>query len=525
MTFEKINIRPWESNFELPEQFNMVNLLLERHLENGRGDKIAVYFGEEKITYHQLAVLTNKIGNGMTELGLKPQQRVILLLHDSPIFFATFLGVMKAGAVPVPINVMATSEDFAYFVNDSEAAFVVVEQELLNKLEPVIERCPALQKIVVKGSASNFTSVEDMIKDGSAELPVYPTKQSDHSYWLYTSGTTGKPKGVVHLHRDLAYAIEPWGRNVVDFQSEDIVYCISRLFFSYGLNNGLYLPLYYGGSVILTEERPLPENIAKILKRYKPTLFFSVPTSYGQLMNYLEEKNIDLNLNFLRHCMSAGEALPAPLYDRWLKRFGIEILDGIGSSEVGWIYIANRPGKVKKKSCGIPLPGYKVEIRDELGNVINNGEEGELWVSSNTLAACYWNKPEKTDNTFQNGWMKTGDRMQVDEKGYFFYTGRSNDALKVGGIWVSPLELEEALLEHKAVAECAVVPKKDKMGLIKPKAFVKLKNGYEQSEALVDELKAFVKQRLAPYKYPRWVEVVEEIPKTSTGKIQRFMLR
>ncbi|WP_300464145.1 benzoate-CoA ligase family protein [Desulfobacula sp.] len=525
MTFKNIEIQPWQSHFTLPDQFNMETLLLERHIDNGRGNNIAIYCGDEEITYHQLGELTNKAGNGMTKLGLKPHQRVILLLHDSPTFFSTFLGVMKVGAVPVPINVMATSEDLAYFINDSKAAFVVVEQELLNKLEPILEDCPELQKVVVKGSTAGHTSFEEMIQIASSKLSVYPTKQNDQSYWLYTSGTTGQPKGVVHLHRDLAYAVEPWGHNVVGFTPEDTVYCISRLFFSYGLNNGLYLPLYYGGSVILTEDRPLPENITKILKRYRPTLFFSVPTSYGQLLNYLEEKKIDLDLNSLRHCMSAGEALPAPLYERWLNRFGIEILDGIGSSEVGWVYIANRPGKVKKKSCGTPLPGYKVEVRDEDGNKLSNGEEGELWVSSNTLASCYWNKPDKTADTFQDGWMKTGDRIRVDKKGYVYYAGRSDDALKVGGIWVSPLEVEEALLEHTAVAECAVVPQKDEMGLIKPKAFVNLKNGYEQNEAFIAELKAFVKQRLAPYKYPRWVEIVEEIPKTSTGKIQRYMLR
>ena len=526
MSLESIELRPWEEEFTLPDQFNMVSLLLERHLKPESTRKTAILSDDDVISYGRLGELTNRTGNGLSELGVGPTDRVILLLHDSPVFAAAFLGAMKIGAVPVPINVMATSHDLAYFINDSEASVVVAEEDLAGKVVPIMGECPRLKRLVVNADqAGEHVSYHEMLRSASPELSVYPTSKNDHSYWLYTSGTTGQPKGVMHQHKDLVYAVETWGRHVVDFHSDETVYCVSRLFFSYGLNYGLYLPLYYGAAVVLSPGRPVPEKVVENVVRYRPNLLFSVPTSYGQILNYLDEKNLEPDFSSLRACMSAGEALPGPLYDRWLKRFGVEILDGLGSSEVSYIYISNVPGKVRKSSFGRVLPGYKARVLDDDGKEQPVGEVGNLWVKSNTLAEGYWNKPEKTREAFQDGWMKTGDRCWVDEDGYFFYAGRSDDALKVSGIWVSPLEVEETLLEHGSVAECAVVAHRDQMGLIKPKAFVTLKSGFEPKEELAAELQVFVKQRLAPYKYPRWIEFVSELPKTATGKIQRYKLR
>jgi benzoate-CoA ligase len=381
------------------------------------------------------------------------------------------------------------------------------------------------QVVVREGESGARHSLKEVAAAGSDDLEVFPTRALDHSYWLYTSGTTGQPKGVIHLHKDLVYAVETWGKHVVDFKPEDVVYCVSRLFFSYGLNNGLYLPLYYGGAVVLSPERPLPQTVIEVVEKYRPSMLFSVPTAYGQLLNYLEEKKVTPDFSSLRACISAGEALPGPLYDRWQERFGLEALDGIGSSEVSFIYICNQPGKVRRNSSGLLLPGYQARILDEKGAPVEPGEVGDLWVKSQTLAAGYWNKPDRTAQTFVDGWMKTGDRFHQDKDGYFFYFGRADDAMKVSGIWVSPLEVEEVLLAHPAVAECAIVGHNDDMGLLKPKAFVTLKAGFEPSAELTKELQTFVKEKLAPYKYPRWIEYLDDLPKTSTGKIQRFKLR
>lgn len=521
-----IELRPWEEGFRLEERFNMVSLLLERHLEQGRGQRVAIYYGDERITYGQLGELTNRVGNALMGLGVEPEQRVILFLTDGPQFVATFLGTMKIGAVPVPINVLATPSDVAYFLNDSRAKALVVCQEFLPKFETIRSQCPFLRHVILTdGEPGGHLSFEELVKGSSARLEVFPAHKDDASYWLYSSGTTGQPKGVIHLHHDLVYCVESWGRHVVRFTPDDITYCVPRLFFSYGLNMALYLPFYYGAAVVLSPYRQEPALVLENLRRYRPTLFFSVPTSYGQILREIEDNGAKADLSSVRHCVSAGEALPGPLYDRWLGRFGVEILDGLGSTEVGWVYISNIPGKVKKGSSGLLLPGYQARIVDKNGQELPPGEVGDLLVSSDSLAPGYWNKHDKNKETFMGSWMRTGDRYSRDEEGYFFYGGRGDDVLKVSGIWVSPLEVEQVLLEHEAVAECAVVGAQDEMGLCKPKAFVTLRSGFQPGNELVVTLQGFVKERLAPYKYPRWIEFVNELPKTATGKIQRYKLR
>ena len=526
MTDDGIHLTPWKDGFSLPRSFNMVSLLLERHLENGRGENPAIHYQGRTISYSQLATMANRVGNGLARLGIRPGERVILMLHDGPGFVSAFLGTMKIGAVPVPVNVLATPKDWTYFLTDSKASALFLEGGLRDKAGDVPGRCPDLRKVICTGgNHPGCIGWDEFTADSSPDLAVYPTKALDHSYWLYTSGTTGRPKGVIHLHKDLVYAVETWGRHVVDFQASDKVYCVSRLFFSYGLNNALYLPLYYGASVVLSPERPLPETVIDLVERERPTMLFSVPTSYGQMLTHLEDSGRAPDFSCLRACISAGEALPAPLYHAWRERFGLELLDGLGSSEVSFIYICNLPGKVKPGSSGLLLPGYGARLLDEEENEVPAGEVGNLWVKSQSLAAGYWNRPRTTAETFRDGWMRTGDRCHKDADGYYFYFGRADDSLKVSGIWVSPLEVEQALLSHPAVAECAVVGRRDDLGLVKPQAFVTLKRGRTPGDETTRDLQAHVKGLLAPYKYPRWINYLDELPKTVTGKIQRYKLR
>ena len=522
MTFEDICMRPWEEGFSLPEKFNMVSLYLDRHIEQGRGDRTAIHYYDRKYTYRDIYELTNRAGNVFSGLGVKKGDRVLMMMYDSPWWVAVFLGAMKIGAVPVPVNILATASNLSYFIEDSQASALVVEQDLLEKIE---NKAIPTSKVLVKGEpGKDMLSLVETLDKASPVLEMCQTGPMDHSYWLYTSGTTGQPKGVIHLHKDLVYSIEVYGYTL-GYTSDDISYGVPKLYFSYGLNMGLQLPFYYGASVVLCEDRPMPAGVLSNLEKYRPTKFFSVPTAYAQLLHYLEENKLNPDLSCLRLSTSAGEALPAPIYNRWFDRFHVEILDGLGSSEVSWIYISSSPGKVKIGYCGNVLPGYDVKLLDEDGKDVPVGTMGDLWVKGGAVTCGYWNKPEQNAESFRDGWMKTGDCCIKDEEGYYEHCGRSNDTIKVSGIWVSPLEVEATLLEHEAVVQCAVVAKKDENSLIKPKAYVVLKSGYTPDDKMAKELQNYIKSRLAPYKYPRWVEFMDELPMTATGKIQRFKLR
>ncbi len=525
MDMKDIYLKPWEDGFTLPETFNMASLLLDRHIENGRGGRIAIHYKDQKVTYQDMYQLANQTGNAFSKLGAQKGDRVLIMMYDSPDWISVFLGAMKIGAVPVPINILATASDVEYFITDSQATLLVIEEDLLSKIENLPRSKTNLKEIIVRGKAAGYSSLSDIRQGASTELAMFPTSALDHSYWLYTSGTTGQPKGVIHLHKDLVYAVENYGYHALSFTPDDVVYGIPRLFFSYGLNMILYLPFYYSASVVLDENRPVPEGVVANLQKYRPSVFIGVPTAYAQLLHYVNDNKLNPDFSHLRLCTSAGEALPGPIYDKCYKLLGVEILDGLGSSEVSWIYITNRPGKVRPPACGTVLPGYEVKLMNDDGVEVPRGQAGDLWVKSPTLAIGYWNKPDKTKDSFKDGWMMTGDCAVQDEDGYYFHHGRSNDTMKVSGIWVSPLEVEAALLAHDSVAQCAVVAKRDEQDLIKPQAFIVLKAGVAGDDALKKDLKNFVKERLAPYKYPRWIEFVGELPMTATGKIQRFKLR
>jgi benzoate-CoA ligase family protein len=518
--------------FEVPETFNMATALVDRHVEEGRGDRVAIYFRDEAITYRALHERVNRAGNALRAQGIDVEQRVVLFMADRPEFMEAYLGAMKIGAVPVPINVMTTPDELAYYLADSRASALVIDADLMDRLPTEAPRY--LKSVLVVGTTGIVPLREDLLVDyeeevseASAELEAEPTHRDDASYWLYSSGTTGQPKGTVHLHRDMVVCTGTWLENVTQPGPNEISYSASKLPFSYGLVNGLYQPLLAGTATVLVSEPSSPALVAATIKKYRPTIFFSVPTLYNLMLRESEAGNLELDVSSVRACISAGEALPPAIYDRWRERFGMEILDGIGSTEFGYIYIQNRPGRSRPGASGELLPGYAARIVDEDEQPVPDGEIGELWVQSDSFAAFYWKKRDRSRETFRGPWLKTGDRFTRDADGYYHYAGRGDDMFKTSGQWVSPIEVEGALLRHPSVAEAAVIGCQDADGLIKPKAFVVLKGGDAPGPELVTLLQDHTKNEVAPdyYKYPRWVEFVPELPKTATGKIQRFRLR
>lgn len=508
----------------VPEHLNMVTLLVDRHLAEGRGARTAFVTPDGALTYQDLYRLMNRMGHGLKTLGVEPEQRVMLLLPDGPAFVASFLGAMRLGAVPVPVNTLAGPSDYEYVLNDSRAKVLVAGAETVAKIDPIRARCPFLQHVVVDGTEHPGAIAFDRLVDAQQdELAPAPTHRDDPSYWLYSSGATGHPKGVVHCHRDMVSCISTYAREVLDLGADDLLFSVSRLFFSYGLGNSLYLPLWAGASSLLVPDRPDPARVLAVLRRHRPTIFFSVPTSYAALLNVIDS-GMEHDFRSLRLAISAGEPLPAPILERWRKATGIELLDGLGSTEVGYIFISNRVGRVRPGSSGQPLSGYELRIVDETRRDVAPGEVGTLLVKADSAAAHYWHQREKTRRTFLGRWLRTGDKYVRDADGYYTYVGREDDLFKVSGQWVFPLEVEQRLLSHAAVAECAVVGQADEHGLIKPHAYVVLK-GEPGSEQRARELREFVGKQLPLFKTPQRISFVGELPKTATGKIQRFRLR
>lgn len=509
--------------FDIPESFNMTTRLLDCHLESGRADRIAIRFRDRRISYSELAGEVARVAHALRALGVQMEQRVLLVLPDCPEFIAVFLGAMRIGAVPVPVNTLAPAEDYAYYLTDSRAVVLVIHQDLLAKLDPARRHAPHLRHTVVVGEGSGAMAYADWVRGQPTSIDPALTHRDDAAYWLYSSGTTGRPKGVIHLHHDMVYCTESYARHVLAMTEDDLTFSVPRLFFSYGLVNSLYLPLFTGASVLLCQERPDPARVFDLIERGRPTLFFSVPTSFTALLREAEARTPDLSC--LRLCVSAGEALPEPLYHRWLETFGVELLDGIGATEVGYIFISNRPGAVRPGSSGQLLPGYEARIVDEAGRDLPDGEVGDLLIKGESVAGGYWNQHAKTKVAFLGEWYRTGDKYHRDRDGYYFYVSRSDDLLRVGAQWVSPVEVEGALLSHPAVAEVAVVGATDERGLMKPRAFVVLRESRAEDPRLREELQAHVREKLPPFKVPRWIEFLPELPKTATGKIQRYRLR
>jgi len=510
---------------ELPARYNAAETFIDAH-RGVRDSTAAIRCQGKTVTYGDLAASVDRCGNALRELGIGIEQRVDILCADSPAFVYAFFGAIKIGAVPVPTNPLLTPRDLAYILNDSRAAAIVVSASLLPKVLEIRKDVPRLRHVLVTGgdAASGTLSFEQVLASADDELSPADTTPDDACFWLYSSGTTGFPKGAVHLQHDMVYCCDTYGASVLRTSEYDRHFTVSPLFHAYGLGNGVFFPLRAGASTVYKPERPTPELVYSLITQEKPTILFTAPTFYAALLAYPKE-GFAYDMSSLRMCVSAGEALPKTLFEQWKVRFGLEILDGIGATEMLHIFISNYPGKAKGGTSGTPVSGYRAKVVDDDGKDLGRGETGNLWVAGDSCAAYYWNKHEKSKAAFKGDWYVTGDKYHVDADGYFTYEGRSDDMLKVSGQWVSPAEVEAALIEHPAVLECGVVGMKDKDELVKPKAFVLLKNGRQPSEELAEELKSFVKGKITPYKYPRWIEFVPELPKTVTGKIQRYKLR
>lgn len=510
-----------QTNYGNLTTFNAASYFIDRNLQNGRESNIAVICDDRSMTYGQIAEGVNRFGNVFKHLGVRMEDRVVLLLRDTEIYPQAFFGAVKIGAVPVCLNTLMRPKDYEYYLNDSRARVLVVDASLLPAIEPIRDRLDHLVHVWVVGGETpdGYIDYQSLLNAQSPVLECAPTGPDDVCFWLYSSGSTGNPKGTVHLHHDMVFAAETYARSILKIKENDRCFSAAKLFFAYGLGNGLYFPFSVGACAIYLSEHPTPQAVFEVIERHGPTIYFGVPTLYGTM---LESQG---SLGQVRMCISAGEALPPDLQRRWKDRFGMPITDGIGSTEMAHIFISNDGSEMRPGSTGKPVPGYEARIVNESLQDLPDGEVGTLLVKGDSAAACYWNKHEKTKETMIGEWINTGDKFYRDSEGFYYYVGRSNDMLKVGGIWVSPIEVENCICDHPAVMECAVIGARDGEGLIKPKAFVVLKAGVKPAPALAKEIKAFVKTTLAHYKYPRWIEFIDELPKTKTGKIMRYVLK
>ena len=506
-----------------PTEFNFAQYVIANN--HARPDKVALIDDVGQITYGQLAESVRRLASGLKALGLKREERVLLLMQDSSDWVVAFLGALYAGVVPVAVNTLLTAEDYAYMLSNSRAQAVLVSGTLLPTLEQALGQARhEVHSVVVSRPQHDLAKGQiDMaaLIAAHAPQPPAPTLADEPAFWLYSSGSTGKPKGTVHSQGNLYWTGELYGKRILKLQESDTVFSAAKLFFAYGLGNAMTFPLSVGATVVLMAERPTPQATFKRLVDHQPTVFYGAPTGYGGM---LASPDLPAKSQVaLRLCSSAGEALPRDIGERWTQHFGTEIIDGIGSTEMLHVFLSNRPGDVRYGTTGKPVEGYEIELRNEDGSVVTEHDQiGDLYIKGPSSALMYWNNREKTRDTFRGEWTKSGDKYTRDIDGYYTYAGRNDDMLKVSGIYVSPFEVEATLVQHPAILEAAVIGKEDSDGLTKTKAFIVLKAGQQLDEAAV---KAFVKERLAPYKYPRFIEFVAELPKTATGKIQRFRLR
>jgi benzoate-CoA ligase family protein len=516
------------SPFPLPEEFNAASYFIDRHIHEGHGEKVAIECEDRRVTYLELFESVNRVGHALKKLGVRIEERVFLLLLDTPDFAASFFGAIKIGAVPVPVNTLLKPLDYEFLLNNSRARVTIVTDVLF----PLLQAIPAqklryLETIIVVGGAERpgTRSFANWIHDCPTTLDAAPTTKDDAAFWLYSSGSTGRPKACVHLQHDMVVCAERYAKAILNVTQSDRFFSVAKLFFAYGLGNGLYFSLAVGATSILLPDPPKPQTVFEVVSRFRPTLFFSVPSHYAKLLAHAPDAVPPPDFSSVRYAVSAGECLPAAIFQRFKERFGVEILDAIGSTEALHMFIANRPGAVKPGSSGTIIPGFEARIVDENNQSIPPGEMGDLIVKTDAACAYYWNQHEKTKQTIAGDWLRTGDRYCQDADGYFWYGGRFDDMLKVSGAWVSPIEIENKLLEHPQVLEAAVVGRKDEDGLVKTVACVVLRDGKPGDPEVASELQQFVLARLPVFKRPHRVEFFSELPKTATGKLQRYKLR
>jgi 4-hydroxybenzoate-CoA ligase len=508
--------------------YNATSDMIDRHVAAGRGDRIAFIDRAGTTSYAQLADRCNRFANAMPRLGIAREHRVALIMLDTVDLPVAFWGAIKAGVVPVPLNTLLTLEQWQFMIEDSRAAAVVISAELYDRAAPMLAAIARRRHlhIIVNGrdDDTNAISLQGLLAGSSATTQAVASHADDVAFWLYSSGSTGTPKGTRHLQASPAHTAHWFGKGVLGITADDVIFSAAKLFFAYGLGNGMSFPLFVGATAVLLADRPTPDSVAATMKAHNPTIFCGVPTLFAAM---LAAPGIakDAASQRLRLSTSAGEALPEEIGKRWQAVVGTEIIDGIGSTEMLHIFCSNRPGSVRYGSSGTPVPGYDARLVNDDGEVTPPGDIGELVIRGPSAAEGYWLNREKSRKTFRGEWTHTGDKYRIGEDGNYYYCGRTDDMFKVSGIWVSPFEVESALITHPSVFEAAVIGKEDTDGLIKPKAFVVLKSGVVVDDQLYEDLKAHVKAHAGAWKYPRWVDVRTELPKTATGKIQRFKLR
>ncbi|MBI3668809.1 MAG: benzoate-CoA ligase family protein [Acidobacteria bacterium] len=514
-----------------PERFNIAAHFLDRPARE-HGSRVAIAGEPAVVRYDELSQLANRAGNALRGEGCRPGDRVLIALPDSAEFIASFLGLAKIGAVAVPVNPAVHAAEFAYFLADSGARMAIVHETVLPEFLATGEG-GLLERIAVVGAMPDaregvytrgkFLSWPEWVGAASPALKPHPTASTDTAFFLYTSGSGGQPKAAVHQHKDMLITSRGFAAGVLGLRPDDLVLSVSKLFFAYGLGNGMYFPFSVGARTLLNPDRPRAEKVIEMVARHRPTVFFAVPTFYAALLRDAD-RGVSMDFSSVRLAVSAGEMLPAEIFEQFQSRFGLAILDGIGSTEMLHMFISSRPGLARAGSCGVEVPGYEARIVDDAGAPVPTGEIGNLWVNGQSAFVGYWNKPELTARTKREEWIATGDKFYRDPEGYYHYCGRSDDMMKVAGMWVSPGEVENALLGHPLVAEAAVVAASGG-GLTRPVAFVVLRAGAVPSRRVADEIRDFVRQQLAGYKCPQEVHVLEQLPKTATGKIQRYRLR
>ncbi len=561
-------------NLEFPERFNMADYFLYHNLGEGRENKVCLYFEDQTFTYGETARRSNRIGNALRELGLEIEDRVLIVLPDCPEFVWTWFGSARIGAVITMVNPLLPAEDYKYYLDYTRARVAVIHKSLLKQFKEATSAANYLRAVLVVGDREHdddmdfvndriaWSSFNSTVFSAADECTPADTHRDDIAIWLFTSGSTGHPKGAVHLQHDLPFNTEVFAKRTMGVNEGDLTVSVPKLFFGYATGTNLLFPFAVGGATALFSERSTPEKLFEVIERYRPTILTTVPTMINSMLNATDASSRDLSS--LRFCYSAGEALPIELSERWQKSLGVEICDGIGSAEMFHIYITNRPGDVKPGSLGKVVEGYEAKIVDAEGKELGAGEMGTLKVKGDSAALCYWNAHEKSKETFAGDWCTTGDQFHVDDEGYYWYHGRTDDMLKVSGIFVAPAEIENCLLQHEAVLECAVIGYDAGDGLVKPKAFVVLRNDirtgsgsdrvdrggsdrvdrgssdriaggssptvrkgapHQSTSELAEELKDFVKSHLAVYKYPRWIEFVSSLPKNDRGKLDRKQLK